>query len=102
VEEAAALMESPAINHPFVDGNKRIAFAAVEVFLRINGWQLTRPPMQIHEEMLPMLESGAFDMAHIDAWLRGFTGQPSGESFLKLKTSTYLFCSCSIKPASGG
>ena len=77
VEEAAALMESLAINHPFVDGNKRIAFAAVDVFLRINGWQLSRPPMQIHEEMLQMLESGTFDIAHIDAWLRGFTGQPS-------------------------
>lgn len=77
VEEAAALMESLAINHPFVDGNKRIAFAAVDVFLRINGWQLRRPPMQIHEEMLQMLESGTLDIAHIDPWLRGFTGQPS-------------------------
>ncbi len=37
VAEAAALMESLAINHPFVDGNKRIAFAATDVFLRING-----------------------------------------------------------------
>ena len=37
VAEAAALMESLAINHPFVDGNKRIAFAAADVFLRING-----------------------------------------------------------------
>lgn len=38
VVEAAALMESQAINHPFVDGNKRIAFAAADVFLRVNGW----------------------------------------------------------------
>ena len=37
VAEAAALMESLAINHPFIDGNKRIAFAATDVFLRING-----------------------------------------------------------------
>ena len=42
VAEAAALMESMAINHPFVDGNKRIAFAAADVFLRINGWRLHR------------------------------------------------------------
>lgn len=34
--EAAALIESLTINHPFVDGNKRIAFAAMDVFLRIN------------------------------------------------------------------
>lgn len=37
VEEACALMESLLINYPFVDGNKRTAFAAFDVFLRING-----------------------------------------------------------------
>ena len=36
-EEAAALLESLAMNHPFVDGNKRTAFAATETFLRLNG-----------------------------------------------------------------
>ena len=72
VAEAAALMESLAINHPFVDGNKRIAFAAAYVFLRINGWRLYRQSMQIHAEMMQMLETGTFDIAHLDAWLRGF------------------------------
>lgn len=72
VAEAAALMESLAINHPFVDGNKRIAFAAADVFLRINGWRLQRPPMQICSEMMQMLESETFDIAHLDPWLRGF------------------------------
>ena len=72
VAEAAALMESLAINHPFVDGNKRIAFAAADVFLRINGWRLERPALQIHAEMLSILESGAFDIAHIEPWLRSF------------------------------
>ena len=37
-EEAAALMESLGKNHGFVDGNKRIAFAATDTFLRINGF----------------------------------------------------------------
>ena len=72
VAEAAALMESMAINHPFVDGNKRIAFAAVDVFLRINGWRLQRRPARIHKEMMQMFEAGTFDIAHIDPWLRGF------------------------------
>ena len=36
-EKAAALMESLAIGHPFIDGNKRIAFAAMHTFLRLNG-----------------------------------------------------------------
>jgi death-on-curing protein len=72
VAEAAALMESLAINHPFVDGNKRIAFAAVDVFLRINGWRLQRPPMQIHSEMTEMFESGIFDIQHLERRIREF------------------------------
>ena len=72
VAEAAALLESLAINHPFVDGNKRIAFAAADVLLRINGWCLRRAPMQIHAEMMQMFESGTFDIAHLDPWLRYF------------------------------
>lgn len=72
VAEAAALMESLAINHPFIDGNKRIAFAATDVFFRINGWQLKRSPSQIYSEMIGMLESGTFDIDHLDPWLRSF------------------------------
>jgi len=72
VAEAAALMESLAINHPFVDGNKRIAFAAADVFLRINGWRLQKSSMQIYSEMIQMFEVGTFDIAHLDPWLRGF------------------------------
>ena len=74
VAEAAATIEGLAINHPFVDGNKRIAFAAADVFLRINGWRLQRPPMQIHAEMMRMSESHTFDIAHLDPWLREFAG----------------------------
>jgi death-on-curing protein len=72
VAEAAALMESLAINHPFVDGNKRIAFAATDVFLRINGWRLSRPAARIHLEMMDMFERGRFDLAHLEPWLRSF------------------------------
>jgi death-on-curing protein len=70
VAEAAALLESLAINHPFVDGNKRIAFAAADLFLRINGWRLQRAPLQIYAQMLQLFESGTIDIAHLDPWLR--------------------------------
>ena len=76
VAQAAALLESLAINHPFLDGNKRVAFAAADVFLRINGWRLHRAPMQIHDELIQMFESGTFDFAHLEPWLRGFA-EPS-------------------------
>jgi len=72
VSEAAALIESLAINHPFVDGNKRVAFAAGDVFLRVNGWRLQRSPPQIYKEMMRMFDTGTFDIAHLDPWLREF------------------------------
>ena len=71
IAEAAALFESVAVNHPFVDGSKRVAFAAVDVFLRINGWRLRREPMRIHREMMRLFQTGTFDIAHLEPWLRG-------------------------------
>lgn len=41
IEEAAALWESIAQHHPFIDGNKRLGFAAMYTFLAINGEGLT-------------------------------------------------------------
>jgi len=78
VAEAAALIESLAINHPFLDGNKRIAFAAADVFLRINGWRLQRAPTQIYAVMMQMFEAGTFDIAHLDPWLRAFAKAEGG------------------------
>ncbi len=40
VEQAAALMQSLTMNHCFVDGNKRVAFALADIFLRLNGYYL--------------------------------------------------------------
>lgn len=72
VAEAAALFESLAINHPFIDGNKRSAFASVDVFLRLHGYRIVHPPMELYADMMRMFDSGTFDMAHIEPWLRGF------------------------------
>ena len=38
--EASALFQSLAQNHPFIDGNKRVAFATTAIFLRMNGHRL--------------------------------------------------------------
>lgn len=40
IEESAAIFQSLWTNHPFIDGNKRLAVAALDVFLRINGVKL--------------------------------------------------------------
>ncbi len=39
--EAAALLQSLTQNHPFIDGNKRVAFTTTAIFLRMNGYKLT-------------------------------------------------------------
>ena len=73
IAEAAALFESLAMNHPFVDGNKRVAFGAVDVFLRINGIRLVAKPMAIHKWMIGHLVKGTFALAGIEIYLRKYT-----------------------------
>jgi death on curing protein len=48
-EEAAALTESLGNNHGFLDGNKRIAFTATDVFLRRNGFYIEVDAQAGHE-----------------------------------------------------
>ena len=77
IEQAAALMESLAMNHPFVDGNKRIAFASMDVFFRMNGFKLNRGPAQLYADIMGMLEAGELNLVKVDAWLRGFVHRDS-------------------------
>jgi death on curing protein len=70
IHEAAALLESLVQNHPFVDGNKRVAFAVVDVFLRINGFTITASSAAIYNRMIKLLEAGTFDMEHLVPWLQ--------------------------------
>src|SRR6195256_4339439 len=60
VEEAAALMESLANNHAFLDGNKRISFAITDTFLRLNGFYLDVDPSQAHDLITQALGRSAF------------------------------------------
>lgn len=70
IEEAAALLESFAGNHPCVDGNKRIAFAVADVFLRINGYRIHGDPMAIHADLMRLFDSDCFNLATLEPWLR--------------------------------
>lgn len=69
IHEAAALLESLVQNHPFVDGNKRIAFAVVDVFLRINGRTIAADSTSIYRRMIELIETRTFDMEHLVPWL---------------------------------
>jgi death on curing protein len=70
IHEAAALLESLIQNHPFVDGNKRTAFAVVDVFLRINGYSITADSNGIYEHMIENFEAHSVDMEHLVPWLQ--------------------------------
>jgi len=67
---AAALFESLLMNHPFVDGNKRVAFFATDVFLRLNGWRLEVDAQRAHAFLVGLLENGVCDFEHLVPWLR--------------------------------
>jgi len=56
IEEADALIESLLINHPFVDGNKRTAFAVCHVFLDINCYSLHADPKWLYDRIFHWLE----------------------------------------------
>ena len=70
-EEAAALMESLAKNHGFVDGNKRIAFAATDTFLRNNGLYLDVAGEEGFDFIYGSLDRHEFRYAQILDWIRG-------------------------------
>jgi len=70
VEEAAALWESMAQNHPFIDGNKRTAFAATYTFLAINGAELTANADDTYAFVAGLYERGAFSFDELVPWLR--------------------------------
>jgi death-on-curing protein len=70
IEEAAALWESLAMNHGFVDGNKRVAFASLVVFLAANGIRLTAEPDDVIDFIYSNLEAGTFNKDVLNSWLR--------------------------------
>jgi death-on-curing protein len=69
-EQATALFESLLVNHPFVDGNKRVAFFATDVFLRLNGWRLEVDAQAAHRFLMGLLESHEADFDHLLIWIR--------------------------------
>ena len=69
-EMAAALFESLLMNHPFVDGNKRVAFFATDVFLRLNGFRLRVEADDAHKFLIQSLEQQHGDFAHLLPWIR--------------------------------
>lgn len=70
IEETAALWESLSQNHPFIDGNKRVAVTATAAFLRVNGYRLLFQDSEAFAFLISLYESGRMRFAELDAWLR--------------------------------
>ena len=79
IAEAAALWESMTINHPFIDGNKRIGFAVTDTFLRVNGYRITAMPDKIWRFIDGLFSKGKFEFAALEPWLRKNTEETSGK-----------------------
>lgn len=69
IDEAAALWESLSQNHPFVDGNKRTAFAATYVFLLINGLRVIASDENAQVFVLGLYETNQLNFEILRAWL---------------------------------
>ena len=73
IEEAAALWESLGQNHAFVDGNKRVAFAAAFTFLAINGVRIMASADEAFGLISSLYETRNFKYEALAQWLRAKT-----------------------------
>ncbi len=65
---AAAYAYHIAMNHPFIDGNKRTALMCVGAFLRMNGWDLSSTGTDAADALLSLI-AGDLDKDSFAAWL---------------------------------
>lgn len=79
IAEAAALWESLFQNHPFVDGNKRTAFAVMVTFLAINGIMLEASEEAVIKFLLPLYERRTLTFDRLEQWLRRNVRAEGGE-----------------------
>lgn len=73
IEMAAALFESLMNNHPFIDGNKRVAFFSADVFLRLNGYKMKVESKTAHTFLMKLFETNTCDLEHLAPWIRSIT-----------------------------
>ena len=67
--KAAALMHSLVLNHPFVDGNKRVGAAAAEYFIERNGYALPTSDSELVEITMALAE-GKVEVEELTIWWR--------------------------------
>lgn len=73
LRQAAVLFHALIQNHPFVSGNKRAAFSALNVFLELNRLEIWVSPNTVYYWLMDALEHRNFTVASIETWLRSVT-----------------------------
>ncbi len=71
-DKAAAYGFHVCMNHPFVDGNKRVAFALMDIFLQKNGWDITAREEEVYSMMMS-IASGKLSKTELSSWLKNHT-----------------------------
>ncbi len=70
IQEAAALWESLSQNHPFIDGNKRVAITVTAGFLSVNGYELEFDDLEAYAFLIDLYETSRMKFDELDRWLR--------------------------------
>lgn len=70
IQEAAGLWESLSQNHPFIDGNKRVAVTVASAFLRVNGYVLEFDDLEAYSLIIRLYENNQLRFGELEEWLR--------------------------------
>ncbi len=77
-QHAAALMQSLATNHPFIDGNKRVAIALTFVFIQLNGMHVKVSADEAERFLIERIISGSASVEEITEWIERHTAAGPG------------------------
>ena len=69
VDMAAAQFESLIKNYPFIDGNKRVAFFASDIFLRVNGYKFQVEIKAAQQFLMRLFDTNTCDLEHLQPWI---------------------------------
>lgn len=69
IKQASVLWESLSQNHPFIDGNKRTAYASMYVFLAINDVGICATSSQAFDFIINMYQKDAFSACNLEIWI---------------------------------
>ena len=71
-DKSAAYGFHVCMNHPFIDGNKRVAFVLMDIFLQKNGWEINANEEETYSMMIS-LASGKLNKSQLSLWLKEHT-----------------------------